>query len=468
MLDKQIPTSHKIPDPRIPGQASFIPEPENSGLLGHVREVKQDFHGAMIRWHDQYGDLVKFRLGRQRVYLLSHPQFAEEVLINQQDVFSKVYNPDKPRGLSLVLGNGLITSQRTLWKKQRRLMQPIFYRSGLKDLVPKITAAGTKLITEWQQSDLSKPMDISAQMTRLTLEVITQTMFSTCVQSEVPQFAPALKNVLAFAQNNAFNPLAPPLFIPTRANREFKKSKAILDNLISGIVNKRKRSGERYQDLLDVLLYTVDESSGQTMSQQQIVDEALTIFCAGHETTANALSWTWYLLSQNSAIRQKLHSELDSVLDGRIPNVNDLPSLVYTRAVLEESIRLYPPAIVLIRKVMKNTEINGYRLLKGALVIVNIRNIHHHPDIWHKPESFNPERFLGDNKDNIQRLSYIPFGAGPRVCIGNHLALMEGQLLLAYIAQHYVLSLVKGHPVTEELAVTLRPKYGLSMVCKAR
>ena len=439
------------------------PGPASKRLLGNLSQVKGDFLGTMARWHAEYGDVVKFRLGMRTFFMVSHPELAEEVLIKQQDVFTKIYNPQKPRGLALVLGQGLVTSRGMLWQKQRRTIQPMFHRSQLAGMVPAMNRAADALLADWDARDSDQAIDICGEMMRLTLEVITQTMFSSSVQEALPRLGPALGFVLSFAQNNFFNPLAPPLIVPTRANRRFKQAMSVLHDVIVAIIERRRKDRVARDDLLDLLLHAKDQETGESMDEQQIIDEALTIFSAGHETTANALSWSWYLLAKYPEVRRWMNDEIDSVLQGRMPESTDLNKLPFTRAVLEEAIRLYPPAALIVRSVSKETSLRGFRIPKGTFVLVNVRNIQRHAQLWHDPLCFNPERFLPQQRAVIPRLAYLPFGAGPRVCVGNHLALTEGQLLLARIAQRYELDMLPGHPVEEKLAITLRPKYGLKM-----
>lgn len=451
-----------------PETLAELPEPPANPVLGHLGEVKRDFLGAMARWREHHGDLIGFRLGLRRFVVASHPELAEEILIQHKARFAKIYDQPKPRGLSMILGKGLVTSSGRLWQRQRRTIQPMFHHSRIKGMSPIITTATQAMLDEWDQGEEGQRLDVAEHMMRLTLEIITRTMFSTSVQDGIPTFAPALNTALTYSQNNTFNPLAIPVWIPTPTNREFLKALRVLNDLMQRIIGQRKREGERKEDLLDLLLHARDEQSGETMSEQQIVDECLTIFTAGHETTANALAWSWYLVSAHPEVAQKLREEVDGVLQGRVPDFNDLPELPYTRAVMEEAMRLYPPAVAVIRKVKEDTPLQGRRIPKNAVVVINIRNIHRHPTLWERPDEFDPTRFLPERRGAIPRLAFMPFGAGPRVCIGNHLALTEGQLILAQIAQRFDLQLVPGHRVEERLAVTLRPRHGLPMILKRR
>jgi len=256
-----------------------------------------------------------------------------------------------------------------------------------------------------------------------------------------------------------------PLFVPTAVNQKFKQALEIIDDVIYGIIDQRRTTLSVHNDLLDMLLKARDDNSGEKMTDRQICDEVITIFSAGHETTSNLLSWTLYLLARHPDVLAKLHQELDDLLQGKIPNAEDLQQLAYTRAILNESMRLRPPVGVMMRKVSKDTEVDGYFLKAGRLAIFSIFNLHHHAYFWQQPEQFDPERFLIPEN---RRFSFMPFGTGERVCIGNHFALLESQLLLSMIVQHYDLQLLNTNEVEIEMAVTLRPKGGIPVRIKWR
>jgi cytochrome P450 len=449
-------------------QKKTAPEPDGKSLLGHVREIKRDHLGAYLRWHRTYGDVVGFRLGPKRFYLVSHPKLAEEMLITQQNTFVKPFNPDKPSGLPLVVGNGLLTSSGKWWKRQRQLIQPSFHRSHIVAMGPVINNVVSELIGEWKNRDPEQPLDVNAEMMRITLEIISIVICGAGAQDIAARVGSALHITLGYVQKNSYNPIAPPLFIPTKANREFKQAMAVLADTVNVMVEKRKQDGTRPDDLLDVLLNTVDKETGEGISRKQLIDEVVSLFVAGHEATANALSWAWYQLAKNPEIFNTLRKEVDSVLQGRPPVTADLPNLVYTRAILDETLRLYPTIPQIVRGVANDTHLNGFKISKGAIVLLNVRNLQRHPDIWPNPDTFDPTRFLPEQSAKIPRMAFMPFGAGPRVCVGNHLALTEGTLVLAQIAQSFDLALAEGSRVEEEIAISLRPKYGLQMYVKQR
>ena len=411
-------------------------------------------------WWRQHGDALRFRLGPKTLHLFSHPDLAEEILIKQADRFVKVYDPQRPVGLALVLGNGLVTSSGEVWKRHRRIIQPIFHRSRMAAMADRMAKVGEQRVARWADHG-GQPVDIAAEMMQLALEVISQTMFTTSMVQHIEQISHALRVSLKYAFDSFHNPLRLPIWVPTARNREFRAVTQFMDGLIYGLISERRRTGATHGDLLNLLLQARDEETGAGLSDQELRDEALTIFAAGHETTANALAWTWYLLATHLEAKARFHEEVDRVLQGRMPTADDLQHLPYTRAVFDESLRLYPPAPAVQRKAATSTTVGGLSLPEGALVLVGTYNLHRHPAFWRDPERFLPERWL-DGERPAARYAYLPFGAGPRACVGIHFASVEGPLLLALIGRRYDLQLAQ-ETVTPELMVTLRPKGGIRM-----
>ncbi len=460
-----IKLSSKLPTVLTMPHNKTIPQVKGDFLLGNLSQMIANPFQALCDWQRDYGDLVSFRLATRQFYLFSHPKLIEQALIKQGDIFIKNYHPKKPIGLALVLGQGLVTSQGDVWQRQRRLMQPVFQRSNITTLLPQITTAGNNMLDRWRKLGEDAEVNLSGEMMQLTLEVITQTMFSTSVLDKIEHISPSLDTLLRYAARTIMNPLTLPLSVPTPANQKFKQALAIIDGIIYGIIDQRRTAPSARNDLLDMLLKARDDGSGEKMTDRQIRDEVITIFSAGHETTANLLSWTLYLLVRHPDVLAKLHQELDGVLQGKTPNAEDLQQLAYTRAVLNESMRFRPPAGIMLRKVNKDTEVDGYSLKAGRLAIFSIFNIHHHAGCWRQPEQFDPERFLIPEN---RRFSFMPFGTGERICIGSHFALLEAQLLLCMIVQHYDLQLLDTDEVEIEMAVTLRPKGGIPVRIKWR
>ncbi len=453
-----------MPDSILPS-FKLVDVPGGAPLLGHLRGFKERPLETMSGWWRQYGDALRFRLGPKTLHLFSHPDLAEDILVQQADRFVKVYDPRRPVGLSLVLGNGLVTSSGEVWKRHRRIIQPVFHRSRMAAMADRMVQVGEQRIAGWASRE-GQPVDIAAEMMQLALEVISQTMFSTSMEQYIERISHALRVSLKYAFDSFHNPLRVPSWVPTQRNREFRSVMQFMDRLIYGLLTERRRTGATHGDLLDLLLQARDEETGAGLTDQELRDEAMTIFAAGHETTANALAWTWYLLATHPEAKARFHEEVDRVLQSGTPTTDDLQHLPYTRAVFDESLRLYPPVPAVQRRAATNTTVGGLSLSEGALVLVGTYHLHRHPAFWTNPEQFLPERWLAREQPAV-RYAYLPFGAGPRACVGIHFASVEGPLLLALIGRRYDLQLAQ-ETVEPELMVTLRPKGGISMRLQPR
>ncbi|MDH5640348.1 MAG: cytochrome P450 [Nitrospira sp.] len=451
--------------PNTASPFTLIDVPGSMPLFGHAGAFKKNPLQTMSGWWRRHGDVLRFRLGPKTLHLFSHPDLADEILIQQADRFVKVYDPRQPVGLALVLGNGLVTSSGEVWKRHRRIIQPVFHRSRMAAMADRMAQVGEQRIAGWADS-AGQTVDIATEMMLLALDVISHTMFTTSVAQYTDQISHALRVSLKYAFDSFHNPLHPPTWLPTARNREFQQVMEFLDGLMYGLIAERRKSGDQHGDLLDLLLQARDEETGAGLSDQELRDEALTIFAAGHETTANALAWTWYLMATHPAAKARFHEEVDRVLQGRTPNADDLAHLPYTRALFEESLRLFPPAPAIQRKATTATTVGGMSLPAGAVVLVGTYNLHRHPNFWSDPEQFMPERWM-DGERPAARCAYLPFGAGPRACVGTHFAGIEGPLLLALIGRHYDLHLAQ-ETVEPELMVTLRPKGGIRMTIQRR
>ena len=440
----------------VPGAVPF---------LGHLRAYQISPVDQSWTWWRQHGDALRFRLGLTTRYLFSHPDLAEAVLVKHTDRFAKVYDPRRPSGLALVLGTGLVTASGDVWRRHRRIIQPIFHRPRIATMVDQMAQVGEQRVAKWATTE-EPPVDIAAEMRQLTLEVISHTMFSTSMGHHIDRIIHALQVSTQYAIDSDNNPLFLPRWIPTPRNRAFRSAMRSMDELTAGLLARRRQSGERHRDLLDVLLHARDDETGEGLTDQELRDEILTFYAAGHSTTANALSWTWYLLATHPDARARFHEEVDRVLQGRTPSAEDLEHLPYTRAVFDESLRLYPTAPLIQRKVATSTTVGGVSLPQGARVLISVYNLHRHPDFWPHPDQFLPERWLGSDRP-CAHYAYLPFGAGPRACVGLHFASVEGLLLLALIGRRYDLRLAQDR-VELQFMVTLRPKGGLRMVRQPR
>ena len=406
----------------------------------------------------EYGDIVYFKLGPQPVYFLNHPDYIKDVLVTHQQSFIKGRALQRSKRL---LGEGLLTSEGDFHRRQRRLAQPAFHRQRIHSYGTVMTDYAKRTRERWQDGET---LDISQEMMRLTLAIVGKTLFDADVESEAEEIGEAMSIIM-----DLFTTLTMPFYdllekLPTPYKRRFQKAKDRLDATIYRLINERRQSGADHGDLLSMLLLAQDEEGdGGQMTDTQVRDEALTLFLAGHETTANALTWTWYLLSQNPEVEAKLHTEIDAVLAARLPTVNDVPQLRCAHMVLAEAMRLYPPAWALGRLAIKDHEVGGYRIPAGALVLMSQYVMHRDARYFPEPLRFDPERWTPEAQESRPSFSYFPFGGGPRRCIGEAFAWMEGVLLIATLAQQWRMQLVSDHRVEILPLITLRPKHGMRM-----
>ncbi len=425
-----------------------------SGLLGYRRGPLPFFQNLAA----QYGDISYFRLGPQEAFFLNHPDLIKDVLVTNHQNFHKGLALQRAKRL---LGEGLLTSEEDFHRRQRRLAQPAFHRARIASYASVMTDYASESRARWHDGDT---LDMSEEMMRLTLGIVGKTLFDADVVSDAREVGEAMTVVM-----DLFNTITIPFFeliqkLPLPQLRRFVAAKARLDAIIYRLIEERRRSSEDRGDLLSMLLLAQDtEGDGGAMTDEQLRDEVMTIFLAGHETTANALTWTWYLLSENPAVEEKLHEEIDRVLAGRLPAFDDVAQLKYTEMVLAESMRLYPPAWATGRLAMVETEIAGYTVPAKALVLMSQFVMHRDPRYFPEPLRFDPERWTAAARESRPQFSYFPFGGGPRSCIGEGFAWMEGVLLIAALAQQWRMRLVPNHPVALKPVITLRPKHGMRM-----
>lgn len=441
---------------------TIAPGPRGTVLLGSLPEMRRQgqIQFYLDAWR-RFGDVVRLRLGPLTAHLIVQPEHIRHVLVANRDNYRKgiAY-----RKVELILGAGLFTSEGDLWRRQRRLMQPPFTPGGVKRFTGAITECSAQMLERWQTAaERGQEVDIQREMMRLTMSIIGKTMFSVDVHADAGVVGPAFSAVLEFAAARTVALLDVPLFIPTPMNRRFKEALRTLDAFIYGVIAERRGREDDQEDLLSLLLRARDEETGQGMSERQLRDEVLTIFFAGHETTAQALTWAWYLLSQHPAAERRLHTELATVLGGRAPTAQDLPGLTYTRMVIEEAMRLYPPVWMFARDAIAHDEIGGYHVPAGSMILMSQYLAHRHPAYWEHPEAFDPERFTPERSAGRPHYAYFPFGGGQRTCIGNHFAMLEAQLILATVAQRYRPRLAPGQAVEPVAVGTLRPRHGLWM-----
>lgn len=417
----------------------------------------------MIR---QYGDVVRIPTILGSFYLVNHPNGVKHVL---QENY-KNYDKDTLdyHILRSLLGKGLLTDDGSSWLQQRRLMQPAFHRQRVMAFGTLMTSATCTLLERWENHlREGQALDVAPEMMRLTLSIIGEALFSLDLSTESTTVGPAFTTANRLLTEHMYSPWIP-FSVPTPRNRRYHQARQELSNVVYSIIRMRRQDNEDKEDLLSMLLHVRDEETGQGMSDRQLHDEVLTLMLAGHETTATALCWTFYLLSQHPGVEQRLHQELHDTLGGRVPTVTDLPNLPYTQWVIAEAMRLYPPGWSVLRHALADDEIEGYRIPAGSTMVISQYTTHRHPTFWEHPDTFDPERFSSERSAGRPHYAYFPFGGGPRLCIGNTFALTEAQLILTTIAQHYTLRLVSGTRAEPEPLITLRPRHGLSMTLHPR
>lgn len=405
-----------------------------------------------------YGDICHFRMGYWSIYLLVHPEHVRQVLVTEH---AQVTKSRVIQASQALLGKGLLTSEGAFHRRQRRLMAPAFHRQRIVAYAETMVRHATACATAWQDG---QAIDMHAEMNRLTLAIIGETMFGARTEAAAHVVSHALE--INFGMLNRLT--SPRHFllglIKVRENVRFFRARRQLNRIVYGFIQQRRRENLQRDDVLQMLLDARDtEGDGAGMSNRQVRDEVLIIFLAGHETTANALGWTWYLLAQHPDVADRLHAELDRVLAGRPPTLDDVPALAYTRNVIEEAIRLYPPAYVIDRAVASDLEIERYRIPAGSTIFLSPYLTHRDPRWYPDPERFDPDRWTPEARSARPKFSYFPFGAGPRVCIGEQFAWTEAVLVLARLAQSWHAELTPGAEVTPHPLIVLRPKAGIPM-----
>jgi cytochrome P450 len=443
--------------------ASLPPGPRGHFLMGHLKEFRQDILGFYTRLFRDHGECAGFCIGRRRLALLSHPDWIERVLVTDHHKFSKLTYV--LRLLLPLLGEGLLTSEGAFWLRQRRLIQPAFSRQRIAGYTPFMTAYTLRMLEGWQDGSVR---DIHADMKRLALEIVAKALFDADVGGDAAEVGAALIDVMYsfLARWGSLVPL--PEWVPTAVNRRYHRSIRRLDRIIYRFIAERRASKEEKNDLLSLLLRARDEDDGTRMTDRQLRDEVMTLFLAGHETTAVAMSFTWYLLAQHPEVEVKALEELRKVLSGRPPTVEDLPRLPYTEAVILESMRLYPPAYAFGRLALAGFDVGDYHIAAGTTVLVSQWIMHRHPRYWDDPEAFRPERWLDGLAKQLPKFVYFPFGGGQRQCIGNTFAMIETVLLLATMLPRVHVELVAEHVVKVRPAVTLVPEHGIKVVVRKR
>ena len=445
------------------------PGPRGNPVFGSMRDFQRDKLG-FIRSLTRYGDVARYRMAHLTWYQVNHPDGIRRVLQENNRNYGKgsltlgVFKP--------VVGEGLLTSEGALWLRQRRLMQPVFHKRSVAAFGSLMTDETLAMLERWQPAMQDRaPLDVPAEMARLTLGIATTSLFHAHVGEEPGAIARAVNTLVEDLGYRFEVPFYPPPRVPTPRNRRRREALRTVDRAVYGIIAERRRGGGEEDDLLALLMGARDEATGEAMDDRQLRDEAITLFLAGHETTANALSWPFYLLATHPEAEMRLREELNEALgtgDGRrVPTMEDLPKLAYTKMVVDETLRLYPPAWITNRQAVAEDEILGHRIPAGAFVMLSPYVLHRHPEYWSDPDAFDPERFAPGQGSGRPRFAYFPFGGGPRQCIGQGMALVEAQLVLATVLGRCRLRPASDMLVEAEALATLRPRGGLPMTVEA-
>jgi len=425
------------------------------------RRFFKDPLSHVTRWMETYGDVWHFKTGENHNYAVANPDVIYELFVRQSKHFIKgpAYT-SKKSGLARFMGEGLVTSNGDFWKRQRRLVAPAFHAVRVHAYADTMVDYTLKQMAGWSDGAV---IDVDEKMTQLTLKIVARTLFDADASSTVNQ----VKKAVAVVQkaNNTASIL--PYWIPTPLRLRSWLANNALNKIVYGFINDRRKTGDDRGDLLSMLLLAED-ADGERMTDLQARDEAVTLFLAGHETTANTLNWTWWLLAQHPEVEAKLHAELDSTLGGRPPKLEDLRRLPYTDIVIKEALRLMPAVWSVSRTAAEDRQVCGYPMPKGTTAQVMIYLLHRHPEYWKQATEFLPERWLAPEIENLHKYAYLPFAGGPRVCIGNSFAIMEANLLLATIAQRYRLGLIDGVEIKPAALITLFPRDGLPMRLEKR
>ena len=435
-----------------------VPGPRGYPLLGVLPGLKRDPLRVFVEAAREFGDVVALPVGPKRVYLLNHPDHIKRILQDNTRNYRLTPYYDKLRP---VFGKGLLTSEGDPWARQRELIQPAFSQRRLEALPPVITAATATMLERWEgPAARGEPVNIFREMSALTLGIVARAMFGADLGPRAGELAPAIDFLLdtVIRRTTALTGLTH--YLPSPRNVRFRRALAALDNAVSDIV-AAGQTGTRRRDLLSLLLAARDGRDG--MSESQIRDQIKTMLVSGSVTTANALTWTFYLLSRHREVERKLHGEIAEALGGRTPRVGDLDKLPYTKMVIQETLRLYPPTWRLARMAVADDAFGGYRIPAGSIVVFSPYLVHRHRGFWQRPEEFDPERFAQKGSAERPRFAYFPFGGGARACIGSRLAMMEMRLILATVAGRYRLRLLAGVTADPASVSTLRPRRDLMM-----
>ncbi len=443
--------------------------PSGYPIIGNLFKVASNQRLVWLQsLTEQYGDVSKFQLLKKEVYLVNHPDLVRDLLVKKVDNYTK-----RTVAFSVVrkvLGESTFTAMGDVWKRKRQLVQPSFHKTKISNLTEIMTDTIEEMLNDWEVvCDKKETIDVADAMMRLTLSVVVRALFSTALtKEEVQTVANVFTPILEEASTRASYPLKFLSKFRTKQNAIYKKNIKQLDDIIFRIIKDRRTSTSTHNDLLQMLMDAREEGTDDPLTDQELRDEVMTVFIAGHETTANAMSWLWVILSQQSEFREKVEKEVEEALGKRTPTAADFPKLPHSLKVFKETLRLYPPVPILPRNVEQDDALGDYLIKGGGEVLFSPYLLHRLTDFWENPETFDPERFEREAERKRHPFAYLPFGGGPRICLGNNFAMMEAVFILAMTTQRFRLNLISDKPVEPLITLTTRPKGGVHVRLERR
>ena len=442
-------------------QLPLPPRYREQKFMNFLKNPRDFLYNHTVAQNGDYADLFRFEIFFRRVIVCAHPEAARHLLVDNHRNYAK---SDAFKVIGQMLGNGLLNSEGDFWKKQRRLMQPAFHKQRLQ-VVADITVQATQRLLHQNLLQRAEKVDFAREMVGLTIEIVTKALFGSTISASIAEVWSNMNLVNRVGIKRIRNPFAAPTWIPTRENREVEAVVKLIDRVTMEIIENR-RNATPEDDLLQMLLDVQDEDTGERMSDRQIRDEVITLFVAGHETTVNAIAWAVFELGRNPEIYAKAKAEIQTIIGTRTPSFDDVPKLTYLANLVNETLRLYPPAYAIPRVSIADDEILGYRIPKNTNIMLNIFAIHRHPKYWHEPLTFNPDRFANLDLKGDRKYTFFPFGGGPRICIGNNFALMEMILILTVLLQQADFQHDIKTPIDEDLFLTLKPSQPIKVEFK--
>lgn len=441
------------------------PGPNRVVAIARIPRFRRDeLAGFRYGWKT-HGDLYHVRLGRRDLWVCSHPDLIQEVLVTGRNNWHRISElpGGQSIGLGVALGDSLLTTDGDDWHWRRRIVNPSFHRQRIEAMTKTMIRSGEKMADRLHRAaESGRTVDLLLEMKRVTQDIISRTMFSTDIAQDADRIGDAVDETLQYVARRSRALINVSTSWPTPASRRFARALDELDSAIYTSITERRANPDGDDDLLGMLLEAVDEETGRKLNDQQVRNEVATVYGAGHETTANALTWAWHELMQAPEVLSRLQDEVDSGA------IDDPARLTYTRTVLEEILRFRPPVPINARIAIDADTLGGYDVAPGALALLIVNNVHRHPDFWEKPDEFYPEHFTAEAKEERHRWAWSPFGAGPHLCIGNNFAMLEGTLLLAMMAKEFTFRPAASLPRGPALAVTLKPRRGLKVRVEPR